>query len=110
MRSIVSVLLILAFAAVMAFGGAETALAGSTTNSSPERIPVPQLAANTNVGPEVPMAAEPPTPAPQPTPRVTEATPDSAQRRKTVWMVVAVVAVVAASYVLQRLRSRSDPS
>jgi hypothetical protein len=76
------------------------------TNSNLADAPLSHLAPNLRVGPEVPMARET-NPAPAP---VAEGVPGAAQQRKTAAMVLAVLAVVAASYLLQRLRSRSDPS
>jgi hypothetical protein len=79
-------------------------------NSNLVEDPRPQLAPNPHVGPEVPMVAEAPRPASRSEPQVAEAAPGAAQRRKTGGMVLAVLVVVAASYLLQRWRSRSDPS
>ena len=76
------------------------------TNANSADAPLPQLAPNLRVGPEVPMARET-NPAPAPN---AEGVQGGAQRRKTAAMVLAVLAVVAASYLLQRLRSRSNPS
>jgi hypothetical protein len=76
------------------------------TNSNLADTALPQLAPNLKVGPEVPMARET-NPAPAP---VVEAVQGAAQRRKTGAMVLAVLAVVAGSYLLQRWRSRSNPS
>jgi hypothetical protein len=84
--------------------------AKAAANSNLVEDPRPQLAPNPHVGPEVPMVAETPRPASRSEPRVVEAAPGAAQRRKTGWMVLSVLAVVAASYLLQRWRSRSDPS
>jgi hypothetical protein len=82
----------------------------AAANSNLADTVLPQLAPNPHVGPEVPMVAETPRPATRSELRVAEAAPGAAQRRKTGWMVLAVLAVVAASYLLQRWRSRSDPS
>jgi len=117
---LIGLFLSMAFATAMLAGGAEagkthgdtrgeTELAESTADTTSVRIAIPQLAANTNTGPEVPMAAEPPPPSVRSERGLTEATSGAAERRKTLWMVLAVVVVVAGSYVLQRLRSRSDP-
>ena len=84
--------------------------APAAANSNLVEDPRPQLAPNPHVGPEVPMVAETPRPASRSEPRVAEAAPGAAQRRKTGGMVLAVLAVVATSYLLQRLRSRSGPS
>jgi hypothetical protein len=79
-------------------------------NSNLMETPTPQLAASSGAVPEAPMAKNPnrrgvPPPAP-----VAEATPGAAQRWKTGQMILLVLAVVAGSYILQRLRSRSGPS
>jgi hypothetical protein len=76
------------------------------TNSNLADTALPQLAPNLRVGPEVPMARET-NPAAAP---VAEGVQGAAQRRKTGAMVLAVLAVVAGSYLLQRWRSRPDPS
>ena len=76
------------------------------TNSNMADTAIPQLAPNLRAGPEVPMARET-NPAAAP---VVEGVPGAAQRRKTGAMVLAVLAVVAGSYLLQRWRSRSNPS
>ena len=109
----VCLFLIVTFAVVLVSAGAGADLtreARAAANSNSVEDPRPQLAPNTHVGPEVPMVAETPRPASRSEPRVAEAASGAAQRRKTRWMVLAVLAVVAASYFLQRLRSRSDPS
>ena len=117
---LIGLFLSMAFATATLAGGAEasktqgdmrggTERAESTANTNSGGMVIPQLSANTNTGPEVPMAAEPPPPSARSERGVTEATSGAAERRKTVWTVLAVVAAVAGSYVLQRLRSRSDP-
>ena len=64
----------MAFATAMLAGGAEagkaqgdmrgeTELAESTTKTNSGGMVIPQLSANTNTGPEVPMAAEPARPS-----------------------------------------------
>jgi hypothetical protein len=113
MIKLVALFLVLAFAVVQVSAGAEADSkreAQAAANSNLVEDPRPQLAPNPHVGPEVPMVAETPQPATRSEPRVAEAAPGAAQRRRTVWMVLAVLGVVAASYLLQRLRSRSDPS
>jgi hypothetical protein len=76
------------------------------TNSNLADTAIPQLGPNLRAGPEVPMARET-NPAAAPVPQGVQG---AAQRRKTGAMVLAVLAVVAGSYLLQRWRSRSDPS
>jgi hypothetical protein len=75
-------------------------------NSNLADTAIPQLGPNLKVGPEVPMARETNLAAGPPM----GAAPGAAQRRKTMWMVLAVLAVVASSYLLQRWRSRSERS
>ena len=73
----------------------------AATKSNAVEIPRPQLAANPNTGPEVPMARETNRPA----------TPSAATpARNPWWVILAVLAVVAGSFVLKRLLSRSHPS
>ena len=69
-------------------------------------IPRPQLSANTNVGPDVPMARET-NAAAAPAARETPAAP---RPRNTLWMVLAVAAVLLGSHFLKRLRSKSGPT
>ena len=109
----VCLFLVLAFAVVRASVGADANSkreARVAENSNLVEELRPQLAPNPHLGPEVPMVAETPRPATRPEPRVADAVPGAAQRRKTGGMVLAVLSVVAASYLLQRWRSRSDPS
>jgi hypothetical protein len=109
----VGLCLVLAFAVVWVSAGAEADSkreVWAAANSNLVEEPRPQLAPNPHVGPEVPMVAETPPPATRSEPRVAEAAPGAAQWRKTGEMVLAVLAVVAASYLLQRWRSHSDPS
>jgi flagellar biogenesis protein FliO len=112
MMRFVGLFLLLAFAVVRVSAGAQADSkreVRAAANSNLVEDTRPQLAPNPHVGPEVPMVAEPPRPASQPEPRVAEATSDAAQWRKSGWMLLAVLAVIGASYLLQRLRSRSDP-
>ena len=69
--------------------------------------PKPQLAANPNSGPEVPMAKEPP--AAPPATVVAAPTPAAAQPRSPWWIILAVLAVLAASFLLQRLTFQVGP-
>jgi uncharacterized membrane protein (DUF2068 family) len=79
-------------------------------NSNMVETPAPQLAASPEALSEPPMARNPNRPAAPPAAPVAEAAPGAAQRWKTGWMILLVLAVVAGSYLLQRLRSRSDRS
>jgi len=74
-------------------------------NSNAVESPIPQLAANTNLGPEVPMAKETNPPAAP----VAAAAPAATQPRNPWWIILAVLAVVAARFVLKRLLSRPRP-
>jgi hypothetical protein len=113
MKRIVGIFLIFAFATVKTAGAAEAARTHEDSNreapvaasSNLAARPLPQLAANTNTAPEVPMVEEKTNLS-----AALPAAPATAQPRNTLWMVLAVLAVVAGSYLLQRLRSRSGPS
>ena len=78
-------------------------------NSNLVETPVPQLAASSGTVTAAPMVEPRSWPAAPPPDRVAHATPRAGERRRTVWMAVVVLAVVAGSYLLQRLRSRSEP-
>ena len=118
MKQIIVLCLALAFSVVALTRAADVAKpeadikreAPAAANSNLVEDLRPQLRPNSHVGPEVPMVAETPRPATRPEPRVADAAPGAAQRRKTGEMVLAVLAVFAASYLFQRWRSRSDPS
>ena len=84
------------------------ALAAVESNAA--EIPRPQLSANTNTGPEVPMAREPSRPAAPSAAPVGTADPTATQPRNPVWIILAVLGVIAARFVLKRLLSRSRPS
>jgi len=77
-----------------------------TGNSNLADTPIPQLAPNLNVGPEVPMARET-NPATAP---VAETAPLAVRPRNTLWMLLAVLVVLLGGPLLKRLRSRSGPS
>ena len=117
LKSAVSVLLILAFAVATADAstpGAQTAedlppQAGTAANSNLTGAAVPQLSASPAVVTNAPMVETPGWRATPPPGRVTPATAEARERRKTVLMVVLVLTVVAGSQLLRRLRSRSDP-
>ena len=80
-------------------------------NSNAVETPVPQMSANPNTGPEVPMARESSGPAtPSATTSVAAATPPATQPRSPWGVILAVLAVVAGSFVLKRLLARSRPS
>jgi hypothetical protein len=84
------------------------ALAAANSNQVAE--PRPQLAANSQTGPEVPMARETNRPTAPATGPVGAATPAVTQPRNPWWIILAVLAVVAASFILKRILSRSRPS
>jgi len=114
MKRIVFTFAVLAFAVVKMAGAANAAKpaedlkreAQMAANSNLLDTPRPQLAANTNVGPEVPMAKET-NPAAAP---VAQGAPLATRPRNTMWMVLAVLAVLLGSHFLKRLRARSGPS
>jgi hypothetical protein len=82
----------------------------AAANSNPVAEPKPQLAANPQTVPELPIARETNRPtAPSATP-VAAATPAATQPRNPWWIILAVLAVVAGSFVLKRILSRSRPS
>ena len=79
-------------------------------NSNLMERPVPQMVASTGPVPEASRVENPDRrPIPPPAP-ITAATPEAAERRKTVWMILLVLAAVAGSSLLRRLRSRPGPS
>jgi len=80
--------------------------ARASASSSAVETPLPQLAANPKTGPEVPMAK----PTNRPAAPVATAPPVAAQPRSPWWVMLAVLAVVASSFVLQRVRSRQGRS
>ena len=118
MKSLVCVLLVLSFSAVKAAGAADAAQtakdlqreAGMGANSNLMGAAVPQLSASPSVVTGALMVENPSWPATPPPDRVAHKTPGAVERRRTVWMVVLVLAVVGGSYLLQRLRSRSGSS
>jgi uncharacterized membrane protein YqiK len=124
MMRIIALSVLLTFAATKLFAGAETAkgeadlkreaataeAAAKMGTANAVEDTRPRLAANTNAGPEVPMKPDVIQSVPEPRSKVSETGQGRAERRRTGLTVLAVVAVVAGSYLLQRLRSRSDPS
>ena len=84
------------------------ALAAANSNQVAE--PKPQLAANPQAVPEVPMAKETNRPAVSPAAPVAVATPAATQPWNPWWIILAVLVVLVGGYVLNRLRSRSGPS
>lgn len=80
--------------------------AEAAANSNAVNQPKPQLAANPKALPEVPIARDTNPPA---TPAAT-ATPVTAERRNPWWLILAVLAVLAGSFLVKRLLSRSDRS
>jgi hypothetical protein len=118
MRRCIGVLLCLAFAAMRAFGGTEPAKSAEglkreapmAANSNAGEIPIPQLSANTNGTSGVPLMREARGPAALVAASRAVATPASADSRRSFWIVVAAVVVMAASYLVNRLLSRSGRS
>lgn len=82
----------------------------AAANSNAVATPQPQLAANPTTVPEVPMARETSRPATPSVTIVAAATPAVAEPRNPWWIILAVLAVVAGSFVLKRLLARSRPS
>ena len=117
MKRIARVSLVLAALAVQMAGAADTVKtaedlrrgAVAMADSNEVERARPQLSANTNTGPEVPMAREAIRPV-GPSAKAEVATPAATQPRNPVWIILAVLAVVAARFVLKRLISRSRPS
>jgi hypothetical protein len=72
--------------------------------------PKPQLAANPTAVPEVPIAKETNAPVAPTAAPVAVATPATAGSWNPWWIILAVLAVLAGSYLISRLRSRSGPS
>ena len=117
MKRIARVSLVLAALAVQMAGAADTVKtaedlrrgAVAMADSNDVERARPQLSAITNMGPEVPMARETNRPA-GPSAKAEVATPTATQPRNPLWMILALLAVVAARFVLKRLISRSRPS
>jgi hypothetical protein len=84
--------------------------AQAAANSNLVATPTPQLAANPNAVPGVPMRKETTPLAVPPTAPATTATPAAPESRKPWWPVLAVLLVLLGSFVLKRLLSRSGPS
>jgi hypothetical protein len=82
----------------------------AAANSNAVETPKPQLAANPKTVPEVPMARETNRPAAPSAAPVAAATPAATQPRNPWWIILAVLAVVATSFVLKHILSRSRPS
>jgi hypothetical protein len=103
----------LAFTAVLMADAAEVATredgqkreTRAPTSSNLVDSALPQLAPNLKVGPEVPMARETNAAA---TP-VSKKAPLAAQPRNTLWMILAVVALLLGRPLLKRLRSDRSP-
>jgi len=79
--------------------------AQAAANSNSVKEPTPQLAANPKAVPEVPIVKETNLFAPP-----AAVAPPTAERRSPWWLVLAVLGVMAASFLVKRLLSRSDPS
>jgi hypothetical protein len=72
--------------------------------------PKPQLAANTKAVPEVPMRRETNPHAMLNVAQVEPPSPATAESRNPLWIILAVLAVLAGSSLLKRLFTRSGPS
>ena len=115
MKSLVSLVLVLVFPAVAGLRAADAAKTNgdlqyeapaAAANSNAVEIPVPQLSANTSTVPDVPMA---PPAYPPVAPAATQA-PVAARPRSPWGAMLAVLAVVAGSFVVKRLLSRPGRS
>jgi hypothetical protein len=114
MKRIVTVFAVLGFVVFNMASVADAAKAAedlkreaqTAANSNSVDTTRPQLGVNTNVGPEVPMVEETKPPAAP----VAQGAPLAARPRNTMWMILAVLAVLLGSQFLKRLRSRSGPS
>ena len=84
--------------------------AQAAANSNLVAEPKPQLAASTKVAPGVPMAKETNPPAAPTAAPVAVATPAAAESRKPWCVILAVLAVLAGSFILKRLLSRPGSS
>ena len=80
--------------------------AQAAANSNLVDRPKPQLAASTRTGSETPLAKQTNLPAAP----IAAATPAAAESRKPWWIILAVLAVLAGSFLLKRLLARSGPS
>jgi hypothetical protein len=96
----VSALLVFAFAAV--------GVAGAAADSNEARVPIPQLSADTNAWADLQRLRETNQPAVPQVSLVEKPTPAEQQQRHPGLMILAVLAVLAGSYLLQRWRTRSD--
>ena len=79
-------------------------------NSNRVETPPPQLAANPQAVPEVPPARGTNLPAAAPAVPVAEATPVAVQPKNPWWPILAVLAVLAGSFLLKRLLTRPGRS
>jgi hypothetical protein len=84
------------------------ALAAASSNAV--AIPQPQLSANPNTRPDVPMARETNHPAAPSAVLVSPASPAARESRSPWWIILAVLAVFAVRFVVKRLLSQSRPS
>ena len=82
----------------------------AAANSNAVKTPLPQLAANPNTVPEVPMAREANRLAAPSVTVVAAATPAAAEPRNPWWIILAVLAVVVGSFILKRILARSRPA
>ena len=111
-RSASALLVLLLATAVRASAGEATQPAGDSKQeirtagqSNSAATSLPQLAPNPGTVPEVPLAREPELPAPSP-----KAATEGAQRRKTIWMILAIAGVLVFRRVLRKGFARSEPS
>jgi hypothetical protein len=117
MRS-AGVSLVLALALLRAAGGADPIKteedlkreAQAAVNSNAAQTPRPQLSANPQTVPEVPMARETNMPGAPPAAPVVVATPSAAKSRNFWAISVAILALLVGRFILKRLRSRAGPS
>jgi hypothetical protein len=111
---IAGISLVLALALLRAADAADTTrteeeLKREAANSNLLETPRPQLSANPNAVPGLPMVRETNWPAAPAAAPVAVATPNAARSRNVWAIILAVLVLLVGRFVLKRLRSRSGP-